>query len=65
MTSVAGAEGAFWNPAGLAGAGRSQVVLFRGDQIAGTATALSTCRDASEKSRPVDESYTLAAYFNW
>jgi hypothetical protein len=41
MTSVAGAEGAFWNPAGLAGAGRSQVVLFRGDQIAGTATALS------------------------
>ena len=41
MTSVEGAEGAFWNPAGLAGVGRSQIVLFRGDQIAGTATALS------------------------
>jgi len=41
MTSVQGAEGAFWNPAGLAGAGRSQIVLFRGDQIAGTATAAS------------------------
>ncbi|HUF76240.1 MAG TPA: PorV/PorQ family protein [Longimicrobiales bacterium] len=41
MTSVEGAEGAFWNPAGLAGIGRSQVVIFRGDQIAGTATALS------------------------
>jgi hypothetical protein len=41
MTSVEGAEGSFWNPAGLAGIGRSQVVIFRGDQIAGTATALS------------------------
>jgi hypothetical protein len=41
MTSVEGAEGTFWNPAGLAGVDRSQVVLFRGDQIAGTATALS------------------------
>ena len=41
MTSVEGAEGSFWNPAGLAGIGRSQVVLFRGDQIAGTATAVS------------------------
>jgi hypothetical protein len=42
MTAVRGAEGAFWNPAGLTGLDRSQVVLFRGDQIAGTATALST-----------------------
>jgi hypothetical protein len=41
MSAVEGAEGAFWNPAGLAGAGRSQLVLFRGDQIAGTATALT------------------------
>ena len=41
MTSVEGAEGSFWNPAGLAGIRRSQVVIFRGDQIAGTATALS------------------------
>ena len=31
MTAVEGAEGAFWNPAGLAGAGRSQIVLFRGE----------------------------------
>jgi hypothetical protein len=42
MTSAEGAEGSFWNPAGLVGAGRSQFVLFRGDQIAGTATAVST-----------------------
>lgn len=41
MTSVEAAEGSFWNPAGLAAADRSQIVLFRGDQIAGTATALS------------------------
>ena len=42
MTSVEAAEAAFWNPAGLAAADRSQIVLFRGDQIAGTATAVST-----------------------
>jgi len=41
MTAFEGSESAFWNPAGLAGVARSQVVLFRGDQIAGTATALS------------------------
>jgi hypothetical protein len=41
MSAVEGAEGAFWNPAGLAGVGRSQLVLFRGDQVAGTATAVS------------------------
>lgn len=39
MTWVDGAEGAFWNPAGLAGVDRSQGVLFRGDHPAGTATA--------------------------
>jgi len=39
MTWVAGPEGAFWNPAGLAGVDRSQGVLFRGDHPAGTATA--------------------------
>ena len=40
-TAVEGPEAAFWNPAGLAGAGKSQLVLFRGDHVAGTATALS------------------------
>ncbi|MGB1658330.1 MAG: hypothetical protein ACPHO4_13365 [Longimicrobiales bacterium] len=39
MTWVGGAEGAFWNPAGLAEVDRSQGVLFRGDHPAGTATA--------------------------
>lgn len=41
MTWMEGAEGAFWNPAGLAGVTRSQGVLFRGDHVAGTATALT------------------------
>ncbi len=41
MTAVEGTEGAFWNPAGLAGIQRSALVVFRGDQVAGTATALS------------------------
>ncbi len=39
MTWVDGNEGAFWNPAGLAGVDRSQGVLFRGDHPAGTGTA--------------------------
>lgn len=41
MTWVEGAEGAFWNPAGLAGVDRSQGVIFRGDHFAGAATAVS------------------------
>jgi hypothetical protein len=41
MTAVEGPESAFWNPAGLAGVSRNQVVLFRGEQVAGTATAAS------------------------
>lgn len=41
MTWVEGAEGAFWNPAGLAGIGRSQAVVFRSDHVAGSATAIS------------------------
>lgn len=41
MTTVAGTEGAFWNPAGLAPVERAAVVVFRGEQVAGTATALS------------------------
>jgi hypothetical protein len=41
MTTVAGPESAFWNPAGLDGVTRSRFVLFRGDLVAGTATAAS------------------------
>jgi len=41
MTAMEGSESAFWNPAGLAPLGESQVVLFRGDHVAGTATAVS------------------------
>jgi hypothetical protein len=41
VTAVEGPEAAFWNPAGLAGVDASQVVLFSGSHVAGTATALS------------------------
>ncbi len=41
MTTVQGSEGAFWNPAGLAALARSQFVVFRGEQVAGEATAVS------------------------
>jgi hypothetical protein len=41
MTAVDGSEGAFWNPAGLASMQRSLFVVFRGEQVAGTATAAS------------------------
>jgi hypothetical protein len=41
MTAVEGAEGAFWNPAGLAGVERSLLVVMRGEQVAGKATAFS------------------------
>lgn len=41
MTAVSGPESAFWNPAGLAGVSRSRLVLVRGDQVAGTAYAVS------------------------
>lgn len=41
MTWAEGPEGAFWNPAAMAGVDRSQGVLFRGDHVAGTATAFS------------------------
>jgi len=41
MTTVTGSEGAFWNPAGLAPIERSTIVVFRGEQVAGTSTALS------------------------
>lgn len=41
MTALANDEGAFWNPAGLAGQTDRRVFLYRGDQLAGEATALS------------------------
>ena len=41
MTWVEGAEGAFWNPAGLARLERSQAILVRGDHAVGPATALT------------------------
>jgi hypothetical protein len=41
MTAVEGSEGVFWNPAGLASVGRNLFVVSRGEQVAGTATALS------------------------
>lgn len=41
MTWVEGAEGAFWNPAGLAGVDRGQAVFIVGDHVVSTATAVS------------------------
>ncbi|HET9948380.1 MAG TPA: hypothetical protein VFQ22_05640 [Longimicrobiales bacterium] len=40
-TAVEGPESAFWNPAGLGALERSRFVVFRGEQVAGTATAAS------------------------
>ena len=41
MTAVTSAESAFWNPAGLAGLERSELLIMRGDPLAGVSTALS------------------------
>jgi hypothetical protein len=41
VTPLDGPESAFWNPAGLAAVKESQVVLLRGDPLAGTSTAFS------------------------
>ena len=41
MTWVEGAEGAFWNPAGLVGVDRSQAVIFSSRNVVGTGTAVS------------------------
>jgi len=41
MTAVGGPESAFWNPAGLDDVTRSGFVLFRGDQVGGTSTAVA------------------------
>ena len=58
MTAVAGPESAFWNPAGLDGVTRSRFVLFRGDQVAGTATAASVLV-AGEGTGTLGASYLL------
>lgn len=47
MTAMEGPESAFWNPAGLAGVDGSRVVLFRGDHLAGTGTAVSAVWSSS------------------
>lgn len=41
VAALGGPESAFWNPAGLADVVHSQVVLFRGDNPVGPATAVS------------------------
>lgn len=41
MTALASDEGAFWNPAGLADETERRVIVYRGDQLAGEATAIS------------------------
>ncbi len=41
MTALASEEGAFWNPAGLAEETDRRVMVYRGDQLAGEATAFS------------------------
>jgi hypothetical protein len=41
VTALESPEAAYWNPAGLAGVEENQIVLFRGDHVAGTATAVS------------------------
>ena len=42
VTWVEGAEGAFWNPAGLVGVDRGQAVIFSSRNVVGTGTAVST-----------------------
>ena len=39
MTALSSDEGAFWNPAGLAGLTERRALVYRGDQLAGEATA--------------------------
>ena len=41
MTTVRSAESAFWNPAGLARLDQTELVIMRGDPLAGESTALS------------------------
>jgi hypothetical protein len=58
MTAVEGPEAAFWNPAGLDGVTRSRFVVFRGDQVAGTATA-ATLLFAGQNTGTLAASYLL------
>ena len=41
MTAARSAESAFWNPAGLSSLAQSELVVMRGDPLAGKSTALS------------------------
>lgn len=41
MTALPSTEGAFWNPAGLAWGDRGRALLYRGEHVAGEATAFS------------------------
>ncbi len=41
MTAVTSSESAFWNPAGLSRLSRTELVIMRGDPLAGESTALS------------------------
>lgn len=41
MTALPSPEGAFWNPAGLAWDGRGRALVYRGEHVAGEATAFS------------------------
>ena len=41
MTALPSEEGAFWNPAGLAEQTERRAMVYRGDQLAGEATALN------------------------
>lgn len=41
MTALHSQEGAFWNPAGIAGETERRAMIYRGDQLAGKATATS------------------------
>ena len=41
MTALGSEEGAFWNPAALAGQTKPRAMVYRGDQLAGEATAVN------------------------
>ncbi|MSR23430.1 MAG: hypothetical protein EXR92_07805 [Gemmatimonadetes bacterium] len=41
MTALSTPEGAFWNPAGLAGLGRSRVMFYQGEHLSGDGTSIS------------------------
>ncbi len=41
MTAISGDEAAFWNPSGLAGVEERRVTVYRGDHLAGDATAVN------------------------